>query len=708
MHGLPVSKLDLAHTDGDPGERQTALNSPTFSRNSSNGGNGKKRNLSAVGFIASPESPEDGVDEVDERRKLPGVKRACNECRQQKATYQLRCDVVQEPEYIPCKRCDRLGLDCKIDANFRRIGKRHKNAEMEKELSELRAQLSSQQASPTLLQHPMKTSASTSASPKVPHIPSSIDQYIGSQEAVASLMDLKSGVEGGSYLRGSNGSLLPTRRLEGVKGLRGSFFTFYHPFLPFLEPNKSPDQYYAASPLLFWVIISVAARRYDPDPSLFTSLAGPVSRLLWVTLESVPQSYFVVKALCIVCTWPTPISSTSADPTFMLSGMMMQIAKQIGLHRPSHAQDFTKFKVELREEELKDRVRTWATCNAVAQRVATGYGQPPISYYDWTLGPHSANDISFRLPEEPEARLLIERFCDKVTQALYTKYADPVGLPNDTERSSLMKLLKSNLQELEARLKTHTNPTSVSTLYLRAAELHLSLSTFFDSPTSEDYKLHLMQLWMSTTSFLESASSADISAGFQIHHATNYILQMIIAAGFSLLKLLNSFFANHVDLDYGKKLFKRAIWMIRTISISANDLPSRLAEVLAQLWVSGGSGSRIPKRSNEVMDSSLQLKVRCRMSMSLVYDSVWRWREEFQAKGKGNLESAVSNPTNLDSAAESTASSTIVEPTFPPPAMLGEGNVFDDATYEVFDPLAWTLDGHLDFPFGFPEGTGIT
>ena len=129
--------------------------------------------------------------------------------------YQLRCDVVQEPEYIPCKRCDRLSLDCKIDANFRRIGKRHKNAEMEKELSELRAQLS-QQGSPTILQNPMKTSASTSASPKVPQIPSSIDQYIGSQEAVASLMDLKSGVEGGSYLRGPNGGLLPSRRLEGV------------------------------------------------------------------------------------------------------------------------------------------------------------------------------------------------------------------------------------------------------------------------------------------------------------------------------------------------------------------------------------------------------------------------------------------------------------------------------------------------------------
>lgn len=75
-----------------------------------------------------------------------------------------------------------------------------------------------------------------------------------------------------------------------------------------------------------------------------------------------------MKALCILCTWPLPISSTSTDPTFMLSGLMMQIAMQIGLHRPSHAQDFTKFRVELREEELKDRVKTWAACNVVAQR----------------------------------------------------------------------------------------------------------------------------------------------------------------------------------------------------------------------------------------------------------------------------------------------------------------------------------------------------
>lgn len=146
------------------------------------------------------------------------------------------------------------------------------------------------------------------------------------------------------------------------------YFTFYHPFLPFLERGQSPDEYYNTSPLLFWTIISVGARRYQPDTHLLNSLAGPVSRLVWSTLADIPQSYHVVKALCLLCTWPFPTSSTSTDPTFMLCGMMMQVAMQLGLHRPSYAQDFSKFRVELIEEELKDKVRTWAICNIVAQR----------------------------------------------------------------------------------------------------------------------------------------------------------------------------------------------------------------------------------------------------------------------------------------------------------------------------------------------------
>lgn len=182
------------------------------------------------------------------------------------------------------------------------------------------------------------------------------------------------------------------------------------------------------------------------------------------------------------------------------------------------------------------------------------------------------------------------------------------------------------------------NTLAVSTVYLRAANLHLHLSAFFDSPSSDDYHIDLFALWRSTTSFLEAAFNVNTAAGNVLDYSTNYILQMIIAAGFSLLKLMNSFFASHVDIEYGRNLFNRTIQAIRSISVFTNDLPNRLAEVLAQLWRSSGAGSRRSVATNDSTDSSLQLKVKCRMSMSLVFDSVWRWREEFQAQGRGNLE----------------------------------------------------------------------
>ncbi|KAJ5628963.1 Transcription factorfungi [Penicillium lividum] len=701
---------------------------------------GRKRNVTIAGIDSSRGSIEDAEDnDRDDKRRQP-VKRACNECRQQK----LRCDVSQDP-WVDCSRCRRLKLSCKIETTFKRVGKRSRNAEMEREIIELRKQIAGANSGPVMhQQQPIQAGQltpkqeSSQVSPEgvyQTHTPSAIstDQYMGSQEAVASLLDLRSGYDGSSFMRNGNQQFKRIEDVmvipEKVTELFNLFFTYYHPFLPFLDRQQPPDEYYNNSPLLFWTMISVGARRYQGDSSLLTSLSGPVTRLVWSTLADIPQSYHVVKALCLLCSWPFPTSSTSTDPTFMLCGMMVQVAMQLGLHRPSHSQDFSKFRVELIEEELKDKVRTWAICNIVAQRVSTGYGQPPSTLYDWTLSSSDSLDPNFKLSGDMKSRLEVEKFCDRITRALYTNRRDPVGLTSDQERNTMISFLSRDFDELDEQFKPQND--CIIDLYLRAANLHLHLSAFFDDPATKDYRERLLSLYVATTSFLETAMNLETDVGPVLSYTPYYVYQMMVAAGCTLLKMSKSFFAAHIDMEYTKSLFNRTIWAIRSVSASSNDLPERLAEVLAQMWRLGAQRSAA---SNPDVDDSLRLKVRCRMSMSLLFDSVWRWREDARTRGR-NIEAYLKNPTNPDSAADSSVASSVGlprtssstpglaggDPSLAPAPILSQADIgvqpnngvgglpsgFMEPNYEVFDPLNWLLDGLVDLPYSYSTMGGI-
>ncbi|KAI5864753.1 hypothetical protein GGS23DRAFT_561647 [Durotheca rogersii] len=692
----------------------------------------RKRSTGGGGGDSSPGSvigDEDQSLAEPEKKRQPGVKRACNECRQQK----LRCDVVQDP-FQSCSRCNRLKLECKIESNFKRIGKRSKHAEMEKEIDRLRRKIAQAKSQgfvveddedlQSQLQSPVANSAySHTRNPSL----------MGSDEAVTSLLTLK---RGGSYSLAATHYAyeLETVRLteQDVHGLFQEFFTCYHPFLPFLNEHQSPDLYYQQHALLFWTIIAIACRRYHPKPGILHELSsGPLNRLLWSTVGDVPNSYFVVKALCLLCTWPLPTSTTTADPTHILGGVMMKAATGIGLHRPNHTQDFSRVSVELNKDQLHDRVTTWAVCNIVAQSIGTGYGQPATTLYDWTLAIRPGEDGPFTLSPELEARLRIERFCDKVSKEMYSNASDPRGVAGDEHRAMLMRVYRRDFQELQASiLSQHLSP--IVEIHLTAANVHLRLAGFFDSSSTPGYMDDLMGLWRAITSFLDLLfldSNQHI-----LLYATNYIQQMLVAAGFALLKLMRSFFARTIDFDRGRTLFHKTINAIRSTSVLDNDLQWRLAELMVQMW----NGARLDSSSNTslheddaaVIDDSLQLKVRCRHSMSLVFDSIWRWREEYQAQGRGTLD-ALKHPTNPDSANESSASSThmdstllphnsianltsitatngAITPTAPHGLNTGANSMIgigygSDANYDFFDPQHWMLDGLLDFNYTFAQ-----
>jgi hypothetical protein len=694
--------------------------SPISSRNGTGGG---KRKRSGIDFESSPGSGGENEDEDGERRRQPGVKRACNECRQQK----LRCDVVQDP-FTTCSRCMRLKLECKIESNFKRVGKRSKHAEMEKQIDRLRRNLQRAKAQGYMVEEEDEIESPITNGMYANSMKN--QSFMGSDEAVSSLLHLK---QSGSYNMPRVSHQLEDVGLtqDTVNRLFNEFFAFYHPFLPFLTPTQAPEQYFTQSPLLFWSIISVAARRTNTVENLLTSLSGPLSRLLWTTVGGVPGSHHVIKALCLLCTWPLPTSTTATDPTHILSGVMMKAATGIGLHRPSHAQDFSRISVELNKDELHDRVTTWAVCNIVSQSVGTGYGQPATTLYDWTLAIRPGIDGPFTLSPELESRLQIERFNDKVSKEMFSNASDPQGVSGDELRAMLTRIFKREFNDLQVSILSKQEISPLIELFLKAGGLHLRLAAFFDARTTPGYMDDLVGLWRATTAFLEVVFQLDSPSGVQnghlLQYSTNYISQMIVAAGFALLKLLSSFFASEIDFERGRQLFHKTVQAIRSMSVTNNDLSWRLAELMVQMW----NGVRVDRAQigggAAEIDASLQLKVRCRHSMSLVFDSIWRWREDFQAIGRGTLEGVIKNPTHLESAEESRASSTQLDSTLMgashgmnglqnhlqqsltgmggtiAPGMTGYG----ESNYEVFDPLNWMLDGLVDFPYSYAAVQGL-
>lgn len=330
-------------------------------------------------------------------------------------------------------------------------------------------------------------------------------------------------------------------------------------------------------------------------------------------------------------------------------------------------------------------------------------GQPPRSHWDFTLT--SLPNPGTNLPAGLYRRLQVERFCNKVSRLVYSNKSDPLGLTRDEERPSLIGILSEDYLELEHRLADSSEPLEV--LCLKASNLHLRLSAFFSPSSTASNKQELLDLYATAVGFLNYAMSCD-----SVRYAGVYITQMLLAAGFTLLKLLNSSFAEHLDVAAGRKLFHATIRLIRAISINNNDIPARTAEVLVQMWRGMGAGMR---EVSKAADDTLSLKVRARMSLSVVYDSVWRWREQFTPQRDGTIPILLdtSHPTDPDlpvdpelvDPARSAAWEPGSDPVLANISSYNDG--FGDLNYELFDPLMSMLDSGVDYPYGDAGNSGM-
>ena len=130
-----------------------------------------------------------------------------------------------------------------------------------------------------------------------------------------------------------------------------------------------------------------------------------------------------------------------------------------------------------------------------------------------------------------------------------------------------------------------------------------------------------------------------------------YLFRSLLTAACVIVKVLKSAYAQDLDqFGAGKKAFNDSVLALGRSSVSNNDTGGKAVKLLSQVWHSDSSSNQLPpelalKSRLGARWADLQtLKPRLTLTLflSITYDFVWSWRQEFggiakQATDSGKL-----------------------------------------------------------------------
>ncbi|KAH8671534.1 fungal-specific transcription factor domain-containing protein [Xylariales sp. PMI_506] len=278
----------------------------------------------------------------------------CTQCRQLK----FKCDAA-ELFPAPCSRCAKSGHPCKIDPNFKRTAHKQRLDSLEKQVQQLRHELSLQKANPA-------SDASTPSDDRLPERDRSLVEGDDIRE-IASKFPQEIRYET------IDGFELPSNI---VTALVAEYYKNFHPYFPILPDHDMFLTRANANKLLLWTVLAIASRESAQHSNLFATLVDPIRRLAGNLYSSQSRSFETVQALLLLATWPFPFQQTINDPSPMYVTLATQIAYQLGLHRPAFPGDFAETCNPLQGTDEAERRRVWFGCFIIDYAVASKLGLP--------------------------------------------------------------------------------------------------------------------------------------------------------------------------------------------------------------------------------------------------------------------------------------------------------------------------------------------
>ncbi|KIV94162.1 hypothetical protein, variant 1 [Exophiala mesophila] len=394
------------------------------------------------------------------------------------------------------------------------------------------------------------------------------------------------------------------------------FRTAYAPQLPFLDPLKSPNAQYASSPFLFWAIIGVGCRTYARNPTLLAVLAPAVLAAALSTLNS-PVTLQTIQGLLTLLHWPFPKTSATSDLLYPLTGALINMAMQIGLHLPISAQEFSKVRLCLDTAEIERRARTWGFCQLIHLRSGVPKGSPAPAVFDIPYDLDERRIMFDNLSAEQKFELKLQDIVNRCCIA-----ASQNGLrvmTSDRERSldTLLAMFSAQVASIGLDASSDLDRFYVQLAHLCVQSLHL-----YKSPGSQDPTI-LFDLSNTCCQVLEFSELIDKASHNGVATSSMWIYINVMLACHVLLRLLKSSLSCSIDTARAQAAFFSGVGLHKRMSLQNDDLSARNGVALTQIWNSTRA-FRSPNGSEAVA-----LRVRSRLIGGIILDGIVWWREEF-------------------------------------------------------------------------------
>ncbi|KAL6243891.1 hypothetical protein RBB50_009325 [Rhinocladiella similis] len=556
------------------------------------------------------------------------AKRACTECRQQKA----KCDAYLDPDN-PCSRCRKMNRQCIVSEPFKREHKRKRISELELRTDELQERLnsSSQRDSSALPEpawnagnpnEPRNADSESRLASVAPFFrdaniaPVSYRSFSQAAEALQTPESLPHDQPGSATLsRVLDGQTVDARDIEATFQI---YYRDYANLMPILDPSMSPNACYALSPVLFWVVVGVGCRTYPNNPTLLGVLPSKIKAMALLSVNG-NISLPTVQAWLILLYWPFPKSNTGQDMIFPMSAALLHMAMQLGLHLPSFGQEFSKVRLRLSEEETKKRAATWGYCMLIYQRSCLAKGMPATPVLEI---PHD-QEQKRTLFQNMTPRLKFElKLQDVVTRCSIAVSQNGVRTMSADQERSLDTLLGVFYAQIASVGLEYSS--DLDRLYVHLATQSIQAFNLYKSPSAQD-PTSLYDLCVTCCQVIETFDSLDKSGQISLPAAPVFFYHGLMMPCHILLRLLKTSFSRYINADRARSALFLGISLHKRLSLQNDDVPARNGVALTQLW---NSTRAFRKPDGTEMVS---LRVRSRLAGSMVLDGIVWWREEFGA-----------------------------------------------------------------------------